>query len=113
MRTPSSKNLIAAVETIAKKPPVIPPPPKPDVKPEPLQVNAKPQRDFERAYVLKVTPEYRVGRSRLILELVSTKDKNKMPNIRIKPGMIIKITNMSQTLEEMQKEIEERRDAKK
>lgn len=112
MRTPSSKNLIAAVETIAKKPPVIPPPPKPEVKPQ--QTTVPPLRDSEIVYIIKLIPEYRENnRSRLILELVSNNDQKTMPKIRLKPGMMIKITNMSQTVEDMRKENEERRNAKK
>jgi hypothetical protein len=77
---------------IIKAPPIILPPEKPKEQPQ-EKLNYPAPRSSEVVFVLKVVPEYRIkDRSRLVVELTHLNDHFKMPRIRLRPGMYIKLT---------------------
>jgi hypothetical protein len=82
-----------------KPPPIIPPPVRKPLPPVSQVESAKPSKPFQTVYVLKVMPEYRYGRSRLIVELTSADNKKVMPKLKLKPGMLVKITVMREPID--------------
>lgn len=97
-------NLIKTVQSITDlpqqqkiKPPVIPPAPKLSAAASiPLAPGfAPPSADSDIALVMRVITEERMsGSSRLQLILSNEKHNNKAPNIKLKPGMRIRIIVM-------------------
>ena len=94
------KELLTAVKDIPAPPPVIHPAKKPN-SPAPVQQTAPQspapvvfvERQSEIVHVLRVTADYRdTGLTKLGLVLSRQGDRKTMPAIRVKPGMLVKIT---------------------
>lgn len=58
----------------------------------PLVTALPAEKPSETVYVLRVQPDYRTGCERLNLLLSRADNKQLMPKLKIRPGMIIKVT---------------------